>query len=585
MAEWTSHYPSLCGKYVASRRVEGIEIDVFEVEGDTTELYATYDIRKFIRAHILREHIYSGEYEGIGRGIEVKLVWEEILPGTRSTKFAVVLKKLNMIVVIDIRDRMEPAVIEQKKADGIESIVWIPPVIGDIGQHDGAYVNSIQLLIFTKFKLQAKLFSLDCTQILWTLDKPSYDSILLRPNLNNRFWSISLSASFAPNQEMLTILHHMYNSGSESFPIAALRLGGNSDVEKEMKWSKSGKWICNLNDNKYLFGFTLQIYNLLGVFFKSLEQEEMPRAQPITEINYLTDGIIERLQKDSTIDFGCTNYEWDWLFNEGKEGVLVAGLNHGTGFLSLELLFVSIKLLGIIDRTTINISETAYSWDLTISSTAKRYKKVESGRIFPKDECRIKDLKIFNCFSSSIIFIQIEDIIFILRIEYSNVETVSYKLITPIRISSKLISKFFVGEKYEDSLLILVLDDHILTYSFDKEILKILKSYGEKTIYGASLDKEVGKVHITLFRRHSEPVWDRVELSYNPKSSSAFHENTKDEVKVDKLITKILDVKSFSGAGLDKAVRTNGQRLSFAGNSSMVDEATDTFSVRKRKKI
>ena len=114
--------------------------------------------------------------------------------------------------------------------------------------------NCKQLVVFTKHRLQVKLFSLDCTHMLWKIDRPISDEILVRPGLNNTIWSLVVNSGLPVSSDAAPVIYHFYNEGSISSLLYKFKFSTNAS-HTLVNWSGSGKWLCNLNSIDCLFGF------------------------------------------------------------------------------------------------------------------------------------------------------------------------------------------------------------------------------------------------------------------------------------------------------------------------------------------
>lgn len=195
------------------------------------------------------------------------VVWEHVKE-EKCLKIACVVAK--GVFVFDFRET-DPIIIELN--EGVDTIEWIVPLeelevvkfqakgvpnalnklLGSEGNSKEAkkldqsmlegYRNSKQLVIFTPLGLYARIYSLDCTHILFTILKP-LSHIISRPNFPN--WSIVVEPVEFNSRP---IIYTFANKGSRSQLLHATSYGGG-----EILWSSSGKWLSSSATEFSVFG-------------------------------------------------------------------------------------------------------------------------------------------------------------------------------------------------------------------------------------------------------------------------------------------------------------------------------------------
>ncbi|EGW34721.1 uncharacterized protein SPAPADRAFT_47806 [Spathaspora passalidarum NRRL Y-27907] len=327
---------SPCRKFVATTKSN----NALEIQNVDKTILNTFNIQNIV-ANYLKTQTRN-------TFVDIKQVeWEHILPNSSSKLIAVVVDNHALVVIIDITDTVSPSIIiRQTKHDGIEKCQWIPPP-SDIQQtNEGAYSNSRQIAVFTKHRLSLKVYSLDCTHILFTIEKPVIDHIIIRPNKDYRFWSIlgnTREYNSAP------ILYHFYNQGSISVLIHKIRLSHPYITPPHITWSESGNWISVFNDDETLFGYHLMVYSFLGI-------TEPKRVRPIIDVEFSTEGFEYR--DNSPAEMSPVKFTHNWLSTNESEYFLISRIIDA----NIKVQIVAMKLLRVVKDVTLEIPQLIQGW-------------------------------------------------------------------------------------------------------------------------------------------------------------------------------------------------------------------------------
>lgn len=220
------------------------------------------------------------------------LSWESVSAHNKSTKIAVSVssKEFNAVLIYDITATRDPVIIELQSA--LANISWI---LG-APEEGSAYKNCTQLVLFDEYGLLASVYSLDCTRVLFDVPKPMILRVLNRPE-HPGFWSLLLTFYYDKNltsRSILTDLQsdshpcllHFRNNGSISAPLASLELDHLPSPSAQITWDPTGNWLCFFDSGESLFGYTLRIYNSLGVYKRPLSLLESHLALPAIYSTY-----------------------------------------------------------------------------------------------------------------------------------------------------------------------------------------------------------------------------------------------------------------------------------------------------------
>lgn len=359
---------SNCGTYVSS--VNALALDIVDVY--TNSPVHSFNIQSLVYNHFATHTDRRRASSYIKNMFITQLSWEKLTPGAKSTKIGIVVESPNNFTLLMILTlgTLTPTIIHQSALEGIHAFEWIDPIPND---EETAVSNSKQLVIFTKNKLIARVYSLECTHLLFELPKPVYTQILRRP-LNPHFWSLLATNS----SSHCSILYHFYNEGPKSQLLCKFQIQSLEGLD--ISWSKSGKWLLNFDCNNNLFGFQLQVYTSIGVFkrmYGDVKRRTVFKGDPILNINWL----LEASDRTENFELGLLDYKAEWMRllndsnkeNEEEQGdeeeecVLVVGNDsaaNGSSSIKIPILIASVKHLKIVARTELNLDGLNLVWTL-----------------------------------------------------------------------------------------------------------------------------------------------------------------------------------------------------------------------------
>lgn len=597
--------PSKCGNFVAVIVPNSSILDIYSVSSTANRLYRTYDLGQLIRQHI-RKNIE--EPIGItGNTLNISIIrWESVLPGLNSTKVGLIFEKLSMLLIFDIREKTDPIVIHQTNNEGIEDFQWIPPTDNDTddkNEEPGAYTNCKQFVVFTKQRLQVKLFSLDCTHMLWKIDRPISDEILVRPGLNNTIWSLVVNSGLPIASDAAPVLYHFHNEGSISSLLYKFKFSTNTS-HALVKWSDSGKWICNLNYVDCLFGFDLQIYNALGVYRNPFNLiSDVPVGDPIISLDYLNKGVIDHQQGNSLISYGSIEYlsQWIQIAANGAEYLLVASTVHSEDSCRIELILVSIKSFGIINRSLVPDAPVYNLWKQFRDPSTRTilYRKTLNKTLLLNSSCKLKSFLVECTKAVNWACLQVEDIILLYKIfvedSTSTNKNVIYELETAIHVTSKVLSLKLFKTGNEEVRFLIITEDHIASYDFSKHSLEVL--------YPNTIPTKIRDVSVLQKNQTTELliIYDRIEhinwqiITYANKTDEIGQIANEDDSNFSimkrfqyqednsKVMGLMKDVQ-HSEWGQGQRIKRNRFNYNRPSLTENTDDVTDTFNLQKRAK-
>lgn len=597
--------PSQCGNFVAVIVPKSSILDIYSVSNTANRLYRTYDLGQLIRQHIQKN---IEEPRGIiGHTLDISIIrWESVLPGLSSSKLGIVFEKLSMLLICDIREKSDPIVIHQTHNEGIEDFQWIPPTENDTedkSDEQGAYTNCKQLVVFTKHRLQVKLFSLDCTHMLWKIDRPISDEVLVRPGLNNTIWSLVVNSGLPVASDAAPVIYHFYNEGSISSLLYKFKFSTNTS-HTLVNWSGSGKWLCNLNFINCLFGFDLQIYNALGVYRNPFNQiSDMPVGDPIISLDYLNKGVIDHQQGNSLISYGSVEYLSQWIQIEANnaEYLLIASTIHTEDSCKIELILVSIKSFGIINRSLVPDAPVYNVWKQFRDPSTRtiRYRKTLNKTLLLNSSCKLKNFLVENTKTVNWTCLQVEDIILLYKIFVEDATSVNknviYELETAIHVTSKVLSLKLFKTGSEEVKFLIITDDHIAAYDFSKHSLEVL--------YPNTIPTKIRDIFVFQKDQATELliIYDRSEhinwqiITYANKSEGVGQTANEDDSNFSimkrfqyqednsKIMGLMKDVQHSEWAK-DHRMKRNRFNYNRPSLTENTDDVTDTFNLQKRAK-
>lgn len=453
---------SECGNYLALFLPQVYTLKIHNV--DSKLLEHAYDIGASIKQHLLVNNLPYPIKVG-------KIRWEPVEEGQRSTKIAVSVDNYSLVIIYDIRnvqdgneveDEEDPMIIQQDSSDGIEDFFWVPAVSKLYeDQEPGAYINSRQLLIYTKKYLQVKLYSLDCTHIVWKLSKPVSRQPLINPS-DRRLWSLVLESRSPKANDLNPIVYHFYNDGSISNLLYRFKLPNILLSDSiELDWSQSGKWLIYFNYVDTLFGFNLQVFNALGVNQRQEfnQSDIIPMGDPIIDVNWLIDGFEE---DHSPIEIGNLKYHLTSIaIDDIADYIIVASVNEVS---ELELITTSVKDFRIINKALFEDFSKLVFWRQAFDGDNIYYTKTRSD--IRGSPLTIKDLFVVKQPKIKLLVVQFEEAVLISEILVKN--DAYNKLISYNPIQFIMTDKIVSIETPLDMELFVLTSSHIFSYNLNQ---------------------------------------------------------------------------------------------------------------------
>lgn len=498
---------SRCGEYVASCGGNGtLTIHRFT----DSVLFRRYNLRKVLNSHYARNAIDHKEIDVLVKQME----WEETVDDSISTKLAVVVN--SFVVVFDIRGESEPILVQQPRNEGVEKVQWVPP----IDTKSGGYVNSKQFVVYTQHYLQMKVYSVDCTHILFSILKPVLKSIIIRPRRRNCVWSVVADAL---EYNAPAIVYHFYNEGSTSVLLQRSRLPKIYLSPPTVEWSDSGKWLLIFSDRDSIYGYDLKVYDSLGLSGRSL-----------IDLNYVKDSILDRFNdEDSKLVLRAQNYATRWISVHDTEYMLVASISQGS---YLEFSLVSTNLLRIVAQSTFLLGKIANCWKRMGNA---KYRVVNQ-RTFSMKSTAIRHISSINAYSC----VQFDEALLIFGMgqesQFSLRATISLEL--PITVLKPF--------EYDNDHLLFATSDHVAIYNLHAQELQVIYS---GAVRDAFVELTGTKLFVIVAKDLAKTIsnWQRIEVHRTEKSQP---KKQNDRIKI----------------GLT--------------DTSNIEEFTDTFNNRKRLK-
>ncbi|CAK7895674.1 hypothetical protein CAAN1_05S04720 [[Candida] anglica] len=547
---------SPCGKLVVTCNAD--QVNVTTLSGMKVVSFDTFNI--------VKRHLHSN-------GIRIKkfknfkltqVTWEKINPSLETSKLGAVIEcsesikgvvsHFSMLLILEVSgdDNLQPIIIQQPAGDGIDSFEWISPVeaTDDTKEQNSAYVNSRQLVIFTKHKLLARVYSLDCTHIQFEMSKPASTHILERSGYP--VWTlVLLQTSGDP------IVMNFFNEGSTSRLLCRYRI----KLDSHVSWSNSGKWLMTFDSTACLYGFQLQIFTSLG-YYKQVTSS-IKSGEPLVNINWLTDDVIHT--KGNRLSANCTslNYTANWI-TLGNNGDYALIVGEDAFNKKVETLLVSMNDIRIIDKSYLTKS-SMHIWtnkkNNNDDDTSREYKRYINGN--NNEFGRLKTIKI----ATNYISIIHENAILLYKVSLdTSSKQVDYDLEATILLSSSLVNAQFIA-----SNLLVVTEREVLMYcSWDQRVQTLYISPPSNAILSVSNTIDVAVV-VDL-----DGGWKKIPF---PVKSTRDQINTANDVNDDssKVIRLAKEVQHTEWGS-----RLKRNRLSLVDDSR--DEVTDTFNVQSGAK-
>lgn len=354
------HKVSGCASYVAL--VAGSEIQVHLLLPPS--LLRSYHLGQCFALH-RRNRLYTQTPHLVETAApEVALIEWEVPQDGKSTKLAAYAHTpdLHAVVVLDL-GHDSPIVIEQDLL-GVQAMQWVPALTGN-STGTGAYIGCTQICVFTALGLEMRLYSLDCTHVLFTVPKPLHSRIYMRPGTSN-VWSVvatpyyeknlSQRSILADSTSLAPVLLHFYNEGSVSKVLATLPL--DCVPASDFDWSASGKWL--LCFDSALGKFSLQVLNLLALHTHPEKIVTRHKAQPTALYTY------------SGVPQNCSHWVCSWISINGDDYVVAT-----TSDSAQTLTFRAYDITHMtVSRTSALVLSTAPVWILARSGTQALYRRV-----------------------------------------------------------------------------------------------------------------------------------------------------------------------------------------------------------------
>lgn len=557
-------YNSPCGSYLAIVNDDKREIEIYTVEN--LVLYRKIDIKTAVLTHIQGNHSAIREAE-----LKVtQVAWEKILEKTKTTKIGILVENYALVVIIDIRDDMtSPIVLQQNQIDGICRFEWIPPVDT---QESGAYENSRQIIIFCEHNLQAKVFSLDCTSILFTILKPAKSEIYVRPQHNNSIWCV---VAHRLDYASSLLVYIFYNTGSVSVPIHEFKVSHNMISDFEFEWSNSGKWLSILSTSESIFGFNLRIFNSLGMH--EVEQDEnsdlfSTDRKALINIEWKPEGIEEDLST-SLISIKTTNYVSKWLDVDDEEYLLVGSMVSNT---EMELVLISIKTLAVNNKSVIKVNTSQNNYLQILDRGIIKYMRYSNLNNMTFSLV-LKNIIVVNNY----ILFDYGDSLLLSELKFhDNTAIINYDSNMFVRFTLNILS--YKCLKNRDIILVVTENDLALLDMRNFKIDSIFSSNSKIKDVALFQDNSIIGILQRDYSKREQDLknWEFIktsEITQNPDKTQTkpikTYENNDDTNKVLNLI---------NDANRNDTIRLRRNRFSLFNANT--DEITDTFNLIKRQK-
>lgn len=574
---------SECGNYIL-RSVHDVGLlEVFEIRKNLAQEIKRVDLKQVIAKHL--QEVGLGETAYLNDIVMEGLQWEKVKGRKRSSKFGVVVKAMSIVVIFHVEDNIEPIIIQQSQADGVSHFEWIPPVQDDKEgeEQEGAYKNSKQLLLFTGNCVQAKLFSLDCTQVLFTIDKPKRESILVRPRLGNAMWSMVTETRSHERGEEACAVYHFHNRGSISNNFYKLKIPESvADIESEMLWSESGKWFSCFDYVGTLFGFLLQIFNSLGWYRNRRSGTGIPVGDPIIDIGYLVNGISDYPRKNSLVSVGPNEYLLQWIQDQRSkaEFVLVAGIQTMEEAVYVEILVISIEHFGLIHRVLLPEIPAIHVWQRNRADyrDSFRYNRSFKSSFKLKRNSKIRYFQSYNE-KGSWLALHVEDMLFVYEVIYGDDERLlTFNLAGAIHLDSRVLTlKFFPGFG-ENVKLLVTLSSHIFVFDTTAASIEVIHALNGPRLFRES-QVFVGAHFIRVVARvDAAAPSDWVIIDYNSTTPETQEPTSSSQsIARGNLSRDLL-------RGLRNTIKRASDNRLGRLDSSTFEEVTDTFNIQKKAK-
>lgn len=545
-----------CGKYIS--RDEG------------TTLLITKSSGSFLRKYDLVLYVQKHFKKAAGSPTVDRIVWENVVSGSSASKLAVAVFSHALVLIFDVNSSDDPIIIDAG-IDGIENIEWIPPTTSR-PTSEGAYTNSRQLALFTKLYLALKVYSLDYTHVLFTVPKPVSKTIIVRPN--GDFWTVIAEPYHEKNSPKRSIdaasshpvAYHFINEGAVSRALYAFSLPNAPLVAPIVQWSPSGKWLMVFSDTDTLSGYTLQVYNSLGVYksgFYGPRAGSVPIGEPMLDASWLTEGISGLLADsgDLQVTYGAANYFVKWLTFDSDEYITVFGsAPDGT----TEVCVFSLRYFKLLRQVTLPAASSHAVWALS----DQRYRRSVSDKMAVGE---VQNVDICN----NTVVVRYRDRLAI----FSATSEAEFSLVAVLNVSvaatvSKSINKtvhvfFHTG-------------DHVGVYSSVSQTAEVLHSSPRARIVGIRVLEVDEGITVGALLSTNECV----AISYNTPGGDDINVEISSRFQYREDVPKVAQLMqeaqhSEYGSRGSRFKRNRFSDVAFAGRLASGDEITDTFNVKR----
>lgn len=218
------------------------------------------------------------------------------------------------VTLKDTSDPLQQPIVIEGDPWGVSEVQWIP------SPSAGAYSGSTLLAVSTLGGLDTKVYSLAATSVLVTIPKP-YTKVLPHP-AESRVWSVVAHPYTArtglqrpPKTQSGPALLHFFTDGVGLLLMAELALPKDASGSSQVTWLSSGKWLAHIDRQRPLGGYTLAVYNFLGIHDKPTASVTHHRAQA-------TLVVVRLPEQDYTADFGLDTLS-AWCSTDADEYVVV----------------------------------------------------------------------------------------------------------------------------------------------------------------------------------------------------------------------------------------------------------------------
>lgn len=542
--------PSGCGNYVATIK----DNLVIEINAARSSTIISFDVPQLAK-----------RYLSISRNFKLsvtQLKWESS-KDAECTKFGIILESqtYTMLMVLLLNQPHEPIIIHQPVREGIASFDWINPVkSNEDGEEEesGAYSNCKQVVIFSKHRLVARVYSLECTHILFELPKPVYVQTLIKPNSN--IWLVITTQT----DQNLPFIYHFYNHGSVSTMLTKFQL--QTLPGSDISWSKSGKWLLNFDFSNQLYGYQLQVYTSLGIFKPRLTTKL--KGDPFVDLD-MTHADENRL----------LDYKAEWIRiterdgeaggeEEEEECILIAGTRPPTSS-AISMSVFSMKNLKLCNMK-IPLDQPLVVW--TVRGLLSKSGLGKNRSLFVRSLLPLSSVKLGNTLQSvetgdSNIFVLIyTSSLIVCRL----INSKSTSVLAIIETSLRLRAIEFIEN---DSMIVFATEQEVCTYNYELQSANVIYT----PINGlVNLVEYIGNNQLIAIGTDGE--WSKVSVAPTPANVQAptiTSSHPRDDLTEDNTMKAL--------RRSEWGMKFKRNRFSLIADSSR-DDITDTFNLHSGAK-